>query len=269
MSTPKHSDVAVFAAKAADFISAKALADSLSLPFCENKDSKGCRYALICDADIVSLIDHENKKMRPLSVDFDEASYKRRLQQASKKNLLAKAVGIKAQHRPSIIDATAGLGKDAFLLAVLGCEVTLIEASPIVYALLSNGLKRAFLLPEFCKLKGRTSVQLGEAQHLLSKVSRADVVYLDPMYPDSKKSALSKRDMQYLQAFLPKNYDMETLFAAAFESAIKRVVVKRPLKGNQITKTKEPNYSLCGSSTRFDVYLCSADSASPTSNTAS
>ena len=39
---------------------------------------------------------------------------------------------------PHIVDATAGLGRDAFLLASLGAKVTLIERSPMMYELLKG-----------------------------------------------------------------------------------------------------------------------------------
>ena len=43
---------------------------------------------------------------------------------------LARAVGIKSGFRPTVFDATAGMGGDAFVLASLGCTVTMIERSP-------------------------------------------------------------------------------------------------------------------------------------------
>jgi 16S rRNA (guanine1516-N2)-methyltransferase len=47
-----------------------------------------------------------------------------------------------------VIDGTAGLGKDAFVLAGLGCKVTLVERHPVVVALLADGLARAWQDPE-------------------------------------------------------------------------------------------------------------------------
>lgn len=256
MNTLNDLDIAVYAHQESDLASAKPLADDLSLKLFTRTDTNQTRYLLVQDGHQRYLIDQKNAKMRPLLVDFTEPSYARRLQQSSSKTLLAKAVGIKPKIRPNVIDATAGLGKDSFLLAYLGCKVTLVEASPIVHTLLSNGLERAFLQPEWVDLKSQMAVYLGEAEELLSSLPAAEVVYLDPMYPDNKKSALSKRDMQYLQSFLAKPKDMNALFAAALNAAEKRVVVKRPLKGRPLTEDRAPSYSLCGSSTRFDVYLC-------------
>ncbi|MGL9773657.1 MAG: class I SAM-dependent methyltransferase [Sodalis sp. (in: enterobacteria)] len=55
---------------------------------------------------------------------------------------VAKAVGIKGQGLPDVVDATAGLGRDAFVLACLGCRVQMFERHPVMAALLKNGLRR-------------------------------------------------------------------------------------------------------------------------------
>ncbi|TBL57379.1 16S rRNA (guanine(1516)-N(2))-methyltransferase, partial [Klebsiella oxytoca] len=58
---------------------------------------------------------------------------------------VAKAVGIKKDYLPDVVDATAGLGRDAFVLASIGCNVRMVERHPVVAALLEDGLKRAYL----------------------------------------------------------------------------------------------------------------------------
>ena len=57
---------------------------------------------------------------------------------------VAKAVGIKKEYLPDVIDATAGLGRDAFVLAALGCHVRMLERHPVVAALLDDGLQRGY-----------------------------------------------------------------------------------------------------------------------------
>ena len=56
---------------------------------------------------------------------------------------LPKAVGMKEGMSPHITDVTAGLGRDAFLLASLGAEVTLIERSDVMHSLLQDGMEAA------------------------------------------------------------------------------------------------------------------------------
>ena len=90
-----------------------------------------------------------NKAPGPVYVDFvaGKAAY-RRQQGEGRRTPLARAVGFKPGFVPRVIDATAGLGQDALVLATLGCTVTLVEQSPVVHALLEDGLRRAAKLPE-------------------------------------------------------------------------------------------------------------------------
>ena len=88
--------------------------------------------------------DKKSKSLVILYVDFlsDALNY-RRQHGGGIKQALARAVGIKPGIRPSILDATAGLGQDSFLMATLGCKVTMVERSPLIAALLYDGLERA------------------------------------------------------------------------------------------------------------------------------
>src|SRR5690606_5526316 len=100
-----------------------------------------------------------------------------------------------------ILDATAGWGRDSFILASLGFEVTMIERSPIVAVLLKDALKRA-ANNEACK---RMHLIQDDAVHYLQPLAeknRPDVIYLDPMFPARKKSALVKKEMALLQTLL-------------------------------------------------------------------
>ena len=56
---------------------------------------------------------------------------------------LAKAVGMKSNKNRTIVDATAGLGYDSFILASLGANVTLIERSEKIHKLLQEGINEA------------------------------------------------------------------------------------------------------------------------------
>jgi len=175
---------------------------------------------------------------------------------------LAKAVGLKGTTPPSVVDATAGLGRDAFVLASLGARVTLLERSPVLAALLDDGLRRAALAPETHDI-----VELGmrlihtNAIHWLrhcEKHQRPDVVYLDPMYPHRGKSALVKKEMRALRKLVGDDADAAVLLHAALACASKRVVVKRPraapvLEG-EILAGCRPASCVESKNTRYDVY---------------
>lgn len=95
---------------------------------------------------------------------------------------------------------------------------------------------------------------------------RPAVVYLDPMFPHRKKSALVKKGMQMLQNLLEDNQDgnesdelarMEeecALFDAAMRLATRKVVVKRPVNGASIVKHVASTHAVVSKNGRFDVY---------------
>ncbi|WP_265583952.1 class I SAM-dependent methyltransferase [Chitinimonas koreensis] len=170
---------------------------------------------------------------------------------------VARACGLKGGATPRVLDATAGLGRDAFVLAALGCEVDLIERSPLAAALLEDGLARAALDAEVAAIAARMRLYRGGAAELLANWpgARPEVIYLDPMFPDTRrKSALSKKEMQAFQAVVGADLDADALLAPARALALERVAVKRP-RHAPLLAGLTPAYSLEGDSVRFDVYL--------------
>lgn len=188
---------------------------------------------------------------------------------------IAKAIGLKQGiEPPTVLDATAGLAKDAYVLACLGCSMTLIERSPIVVELICDAIQRATedehfqtILEKGFKVINQSSIEyLTElANKTLSdddiypdminpEVIYPDVIYLDPMYPDKKKSASVKKNMQILQKLLGKDEDTQALLSTALKVAKKRVVVKRPKGAENLTEL-EPTYTVESKKTRYDVYI--------------
>lgn len=193
-------------------------------------------------------------KSKPFMIDFTEGAWIYRLQQASlRKEAIARAMGSHPNKHPRIIDATAGLGRDSFLLAALGFHVTLLERSPIVHALLADALERARAHEKLAPIVNRMQLHCVDACDYLSR-HQCDIVYLDPMFPSRDKSALVKKEMVILQTLLGKDPDTDALFATALTCATQRIVVKRPRLAAGLTGI-EPSYSLTGKSSRFDVYL--------------
>ncbi|PKM45300.1 MAG: 16S rRNA methyltransferase [Gammaproteobacteria bacterium HGW-Gammaproteobacteria-1] len=173
---------------------------------------------------------------------------------------IAKAVGLKKGATPSVLDATAGLGRDAFVLASLGCPVTLIERSPVVAALLEDGLARAQQDAEVAPITARMQLLCGNAAQLmaqLEEVERPDVVYLDPMYPHRRKSALVKKEMRLFREVVGEDPDADVLLPAALAAARQRVVVKRPDYAEPMAGRK-PTLSIATKNHRFDVYVLKA-----------
>lgn len=197
---------------------------------------------------------HE-RGMHPLLVDFVEgAAHHRRLYGGGKSQLIAKAVGVQGKRRPTIIDATAGLGQDAFVLATLGCQVTLIERNPVVHALLDDGLQRAARSCDVADIVARMTLVDGAAETQLAQLPSADVIYLDPMFPERQKSALVKKAMRFFHDIVGDDDDAASLLPLARARAKHRVVVKRPLHAPFLADVS-PTYQLKGKAMRYDIYV--------------
>jgi len=170
---------------------------------------------------------------------------------------VARAIGLKGGVAlPHVVDATAGLGRDAFVFATLGCRVTLIERSPVAAALLDDALERASVSLDIMDIAARMTLVHANAIEWLNQTEREaapDVVYLDPMFPETGKSAAAKKDMQAFQQIIGDDPDSSALLAAALGAARARVVVKRPRLGVTIAGI-QPSAQHQGKSTRFDIY---------------
>ncbi|AOF53240.1 DNA polymerase I [Rodentibacter caecimuris] len=172
---------------------------------------------------------------------------------------IAKAVGIKGNALPTVIDATAGLARDAFVLAAIGCQVRLVERHPIVYLLLQDGLNRAYQDEEIGEMLWQ-NLRLLTVRHiheLNPETDFADVVYLDPMYPHKQKSALVKKEMRVFQHLVGADLDADALLAPALQLARQRVVVKRPDYAEFLAK-KQPHFCRETKNHRFDIYVAEA-----------
>ena len=214
-------------------------------------------FQLVLDGEGLQLFNRSEPKQKPIKVDFvGGANDHRRKYGGGKGQAIAKAVGIKGAERPSVIDGTAGLGKDAFVLAGLGCSVTLVERHPVVRALLQDGLERAWQDPQIGEWM-QERMLLSEHLHIRDVTDGADVVFLDPMYPHREKSALVKKDMRAFQSLVGSDLDADELYEPAIKLADKRVVVKRPDYAEPLAGVK-PTMSIDTKKNRFDVYVKAA-----------
>lgn len=192
----------------------------------------------------------------PVRVDFVEGgAAHRRLYGGGSGQMIAKAVGVAQGVRPRVLDATAGLGKDGFVLATLGCEMSLIERQPLIGALLEDGLARGALDAEVAPIVARMRLLKGNSIELMRnwEGEPPKVIYLDPMFPHREKSALVKKEMRLFRPLVGDDNDAPALLAAALALASHRVVVKRPRKAPCIEGPK-PSHGLEGKSSRYDIY---------------
>ena len=187
-----------------------------------------------------------------VAVQFDSAAMQHR-RKGGHNEILGRAVGLKADRKPLIWDATGGLGRDAFVLADLGCEVMLCERVPVLAWLLDQAVQAA-------AVSGVDQVRAAAERMCLlaadSKTQRAPagtVIYLDPMFPERKKAAAVKKESAMLQHLVDQADDSEALWQWAWDQPVERIVVKRPLRA-PILGNIRPTHTLKGKSVRFDVF---------------
>lgn len=203
-----------------------------------------------------------------LCVDFVRGKARHRMKEAGfGASMLTKALGVRSFFRrngeyPCIVDATGGLGQDAWALASTGCQLTLFEQHPVIHALLADALRRAAKNPATSEIASRVTLTRANAEQAMRNLRKQDMhaVYLDPMYPEKRRNAASKKGMQFLHELLGPVPAQESpsLFLSAVATGVSRVVVKRPkgapcLPGSeqfsgQKTEVISPN-------TRYDIYL--------------
>ena len=199
-------------------------------------------------------------KKSVLKCDFLQGAVNHRLRFGGGRGQhLPKAVGMKGGQSPTIIDATAGLGRDAFLLASLGSQVTLIERSDIIHELLAAGMDVARQAGGQHKdIMDRMTLIHGDSITLLPHM-QADVVLVDPMHPPRQKSALVKAEMRAIRDIVGGDEDQQLLIETALAMATKRVVLKWPAKAAPLTGLRPASHQIIGKSIRYDVFMTSKE----------
>lgn len=232
------------------------LASQLHLPVIQADQITQYELILKFEAEKLMLQLIDDDAPGPVYADFLAGKLAhRRLYGGGKNQLLAKAVGLHKVKSPRVIDVTAGLGQDSFILACLGCDVQMIERSPIIAALVADALERAQHDAVFASL--HLQLIAADSIHFLNNLSSADypdVIYLDPMFPSRSKSALVKKEMRVLRTVVGDDIDADALFKLALKIARKRVVVKRS-RHAPLLADATPTLQYKGQSSRFDVYI--------------
>ncbi len=260
------------------------------------KKFSSAKWQLVISEEGLSLRLSSEPKWSDIFIDFKSAALQYRKQHGGGKNeAIARAIGIKTNKHPRVIDCTAGMGTDSFIMASVGARVLMLERSAIISKLLIDALQRAHnaqvecekhmhvvnfdsgdFLSIFAHKTWRDVLSIQEAQKLddfllasnwyesegslTTKAKenkfQADVLYLDPMFPHKKKSALVKKEMQAFQQLLGPDLDSERLMDAALEFPAKRVVVKRPANAPELSNALgvKPIGNIPSKKHRFDIY---------------
>ena len=170
--------------------------------------------------------------------------------------MLIKAAKLKGMdHTPIAVDMTAGLGEDAFLLAGAGCKVIMFEQDEVIASLLEDAIKRGKEIVEIKDVMDRMTLIKGDSiEGVKSLDIIPDIVYLDPMFPQRQKSGLIKKKFQIIHELEKPCSNGADLLNAAISTKAKKIIVKRPQKGENLVDIK-PNYTISGKAIRYDVYI--------------
>lgn len=251
------SALAVIYETEAELLRSQALADRLTVPLCSFQDAmhrKESDFFLVYRDGCLKLLDRQLLRKGGMTVEIDPRPGEQHSWPAPKTGLFAQAIGKKTR---TVIDATTGWAQDSLALFRMGYQVTCIERSPVMAELVNDGLQR-LALKDWVLRRSLQAPKLlvGNAIEILRNVSEPpDCIYLDPMFPPKrKKSALAKKSMAVLRDILGDDLDREDLFAAAYQAASKRVVVKSPDYAAPLGNNK-PEQSFQGKLLRYDVYL--------------
>ena len=213
------------------------------------------KFLLQMNHQALELCKVDEPKLGAIKVDFVEGAVAHRRKFGGGRGQdIAKAVGLKHGFTPHVLDATAGLGRDAFVLAGLGCQLTLMERMPVVAALLDDGIERAKLNSEVKDIANNMRLIHGSSIEDMDLANGPDVVYLDPMFPHREKSAAVKKEMRIFQSLVGEDLDADNLLEPAIALAKYRVVVKRPSYAPPLAN-KKPSMSINMKKNRFDVYV--------------
>lgn len=255
---PRLKNIAVAAETPGQQKKAALLAEELGIPVSEpSTDSHA--LLLVVTGDRLELRQSGAKAPGPVWIDFagGKTDYRRR-KGGGRKQTLVRAIGVKGKKLPTILDATAGLGQDSFVLACQGCRVEMMERNPVLAVLLEDGLRRAADDPDIGRIvRERMVLRRGDSLTELAKIPAnqgPQVVYLDPMFPHRSKSALVKKEMRILRTLVGDDQDSDQLLTAALRVAQNRVVVKRPAYAPPLNGPK-PHLVFKTKNNRFDVYL--------------
>lgn len=236
----------------------------LELPLCGNYEDaldRGYRLILCADGAKLSLVSSNLGKQTRLEIDFAGGALDHRRHFGGGRNQdLCRAVGLNRQRDLQIADATAGLGRDAFILSLQGAQVTAFEKNPVLACLLARarlqGLEQASARSdnELLSVLNRLNFIYADSVSQL-KPQIFDVVYLDPMFPHREKSAKVKKEMQILHELLEDDgADPQQFFASCWSAARSRLVIKRPAKAPLFSDEK-PSHQIVGKAIRYDVYV--------------
>lgn len=194
---------------------------------------------------------------KPFYLDFTADSLLWRVAHSGRHSEASARAVLGKDELPRVFDATAGLGRDSFILQCCGARVLMFERNPTVWALLCDALERARGNEEFMRGLPHGLPELAPLGSVLEHPERgnAEIIYYDPMFPPRRKSAQVKKEMQILHAVVGADHDSDDILPELVRRASKRVVVKRPADAPCVAAGELKRSGFAdGKACRFDIY---------------
>ncbi len=232
-------------------VTAELISDAADMVADTKHTAEKKKLSICVTAEGVALTDGRNS----MQGDFTKMLPRLRYNNLTHETVVKAAKGKNIPENARILDATAGMGEDSLLLAAAGFQMTLCEYNPVIAALLRDTLERSADIPELTETVSRMQLLEEDSTEVMKAAAGTyDVILLDPMFPERKKSGLVKKKFQLLQQLETPCSTEEELLEAAIAAAPKRIMIKRPMKGPNLAGRK-PSYSLKGKSIRYDVIV--------------
>jgi len=216
-------------------------------------DEPTANHYFIYDSNGLSFVKNSSNPNEILNIDFLKGSLGWRIKRANHERILKKALG-KSSKQLLIFDSTAGLLTDSMIFLSLGHKVVAVEQSKILFSLVKDGLSRAeHKIPEIKNLLYLNDNSLEVYKNMSNDF---DIIYLDPMFPVSKKNIKKSGKIETIKKILElENFEdnSDSLIKNFLSLSYKKIILKRPLKHGK--NYSNINYQVFGKTTRFDIYL--------------
>lgn len=193
---------------------------------------------------------HIKFKDKEIVNSFRSGSFTNRIKNFQREAHLKKAIGYGGESSKRILDCTGGLGHDAFILALLGQNVTVVDKNKGLCILFELALESLPQTSYFLEAKERITIINDNSASFIDKLLDYDVVYIDPMFKD-KGTAGRSGVMSLISDYLDDFTDVSDVL---IRYKFNRMVIKRQKQFKQ-SGNGSPSFILSGKSINFHVFI--------------
>ena len=124
-----------------------------------------------------------------------------------------------------------------------------------MHTLLQNGIDEGISFGgEIEKIVNRMELLFGDSKDILPKLT-PEVIMIDTMYKDRKKTALVKNNMRLVREIVGSDSDYIELLKVALNCAQNRVVLKQPRYAKPIKEIRKCSHQILGKTIRYDIFM--------------